>query len=52
MAAPNKSLPASAQDTERLQQARAASQEESAALDSARFTCLDASGVNLAMTRL
>lgn len=51
VAAPKKALHASERDTERVQQARAASQEAIAALDPERFKFLDASGVNLAMTR-
>jgi transposase len=51
MAAPKKSLHASAQDSERVQQARAAYRAEVATLDPQRFTCIDASGVNLALTR-
>jgi transposase len=50
--APKKSLHANARETDRVQQARAADQAEIAALDAARFTCIDESGVNLAMTRL
>jgi transposase len=46
-----KSLHASERDTERVQQARAAYQEDIAALDAARFKFIDESGVNLAMTR-
>ncbi len=52
MAAPKKSLHASERDSERVQQARALSRAEIAALDSQRCTCIDASGVTLAMTRL
>jgi hypothetical protein len=52
VAAKKKSLHASEQDTERVQQARASYQAEGAALDPQRFKCIDASGVNLAMTRL
>jgi transposase len=51
-AAPKKSLHADERETERVQQARAADQEEITALDSARFKCIDESGVNRAMTRL
>jgi transposase len=50
-AAQQKSLHADARETDRVQQARAASREAIAALNAARFKCLDASGVNLAMTR-
>ena len=52
VAAKKKSLHASEQDTERVQQARAGYQEEVAALDPQRFKCIDESGVTLAMTRL
>ena len=52
VAAKKKSLHASEQDTERVQQARAGYQEEVAALDPQRFKFIDESGVNLAMTRL
>ena len=52
VAAQKKSLHASEQDTERVQQARASYQEEVAALDPQRFTFIDESGVNLALTRL
>jgi transposase len=52
MAAQKKSLHASEQDTERVQQARAAYQEDIAALNPERFKFIDESGVNLAMTRL
>ena len=51
IAAQKKSLHASERDTERVQQARAAYQEEIAALDPQRFKFIDESGVNLAMTR-
>jgi transposase len=51
VAAQKKSLHASEQDTERVQQARAAYREETAALDPERFKFIDESGVNLAMTR-
>jgi transposase len=51
-AAQKQSLHASERDTERVQQARADDQEAVATLDPQRFTCIDASGVNLAMTRL
>jgi hypothetical protein len=51
IAAQQKSLHASARDPERVQQARAADHEESAALDPQRFKFMDESGVNLAMTR-
>jgi transposase len=51
-AAQKKSLHADERDTARVQQARAAYQEEIAALDSERFRFIDESGVNLAMTRL
>jgi transposase len=51
-AAKKTSLHASEQGTERVQQARANYQEEVAALDPQRFQFIDASGVNLAMTRL
>jgi transposase len=50
-AAEKKSLHASEQDTERVQQARAAYQAETASLDPRRFKFIDESGVNLAMTR-
>jgi hypothetical protein len=50
-AAQQKSLHADERETDRVRQARAAYQAEIAALDAARFTCLDESGVNLAMTR-
>ena len=52
VAAQKKSLHASEQDTERVQQARASYQEEVAALDPQRFKFIDESGVNLALTRL
>jgi hypothetical protein len=52
VAAQNKALHASERDTERVQQARTAYQEEIAALDPQRFRFIDESGVNLAMTRL
>jgi DDE superfamily endonuclease len=51
VAAQKKSLHASERDTERVRQARAACQEEIAALDPQRFKFIDESGVNLAMTR-
>jgi len=51
-AAPKESRHTDERDTARVQQARAAYQEELAALDAARFKCIDASGVTLAMTRL
>jgi DDE superfamily endonuclease len=51
-AASKTSLHASERDTARVQQARAADQEEVATLDPRRFTCIDESGVNLALTRL
>jgi transposase len=51
LASQKKSLHASEQDTERVQQARAAYQEEIAGLDPQRFRFIDESGVNLAMTR-
>jgi hypothetical protein len=51
-AAPKKSLPASAQDPERVQPARASYQEEVAGRDAQRVKFSDASGVNLALTRL
>jgi transposase len=51
-AAQKKSLHADERETDRVQQARAAYQEEITALDSARFKFIDESGVNLAMTRL
>ena len=51
IAAQKKSLHASERDTERVQQARAAYQEEIAALAPQRFKFIDESGVNLAMTR-
>jgi transposase len=51
-AAQKQSLHASERDTERVQQARADYQEAVATLDPQRFTCIDESGVNLAMTRL
>jgi hypothetical protein len=51
-AAPNKSLHAEERDTDRVQQARTASQAAIAALDATRCKCIDESGVNLAMTRL
>jgi transposase len=44
-------LHASEQGTERVQQARAAYQEEIAGLAPQRFRCIDESGVNFAMTR-
>jgi transposase len=50
-ASQKKSLHASEQDTERVQQARAAYREAIAALDYRRFKCIDEAGVNLAMTR-
>jgi hypothetical protein len=46
------SLHADERDPDRVQQARAASQDEIAALDAACFKCIDESGVTLAMTRL
>ena len=49
--APKKSLHASEQDTARVQQARASYREEVATRDPRRFTFIDASGVNLALTR-
>jgi transposase len=52
VAAQKKSLHASEQDTERVQQARASYREEVATLDAQRFKFIDESGVNLAMTRL
>ena len=52
LAAQKQALHASEPDTERVQQARASSQEEVAALAPQRFTCLEASGVHLAMPRL
>jgi transposase len=52
VAAQKKSLHASAQDTERVQQARASDQEEVAARDPQRLKFIDESGVNLALTRL
>jgi transposase len=51
-AAQQKSLHADERETDRVQQARTAYQAAIAALDATRFTCIDASGVNLAMTRL
>jgi transposase len=51
-AAQKQSLHAVERDTERVQQARTAYQQDIAALDAARFKCIDESGVNLAMTRL
>jgi transposase len=51
VAAQKKSLHASEQDTERVQQARAAYWEETVALDPERFKFIDESSVNLAMTR-
>jgi transposase len=50
-AAQKKSRQAAERETDRVQQARAADQEEIAALDAARFTCIAESGVNLALTR-
>jgi transposase len=52
VAAQKKSLHASEQDTERVQQARASYREEVAPLAPQRFKFIDESGVNLAMTRL
>jgi transposase len=52
VAAEKTSLHADARATARVQPARAASPHQSAVLDSARFKCIAASGVNLAMTRL
>lgn len=52
LAAQKKSLHASEQDTERVQQARASYREEVATLDPQRFKFIDESGVNLALTRL
>jgi transposase len=52
VAAQKKSLHASEQDTERVQQARAAYHEEVAALNPQRLKFIDESGVNLALTRL
>jgi transposase len=52
LTAEKKSLHADERETERVQQARAAYQEEISALDAARFKFIDESGVNLAMTRL
>jgi transposase len=51
-AAKKKSLHASERDTERVQQARPSYQAEIAPLAPHRFKFLDASGVNLALTRL
>jgi transposase len=51
IAAQKKSLHASEQDSERVQQARAAYREEVAPLDPKRFKFIDESGVNLALTR-
>jgi transposase len=51
-AAPKKSRHADERDTERVQHARAASQEESSARDSQRVKFIDDSGGNRAMTRL
>ena len=50
-AAEKQSLHAEARETDRVQQARAASQAEVTARDAARLKCIDASGVTLAMTR-
>jgi transposase len=52
VAAKKKALHARAQDTDRVQQARASYQEEVAALAPQRFKCIDEAGVNLAMPRL
>lgn len=52
MTAQKKSLQAAERDTPRIQQARAAYRQMIAALDIQRLTCVDESGVNLAMTRL
>ena len=46
------SRPASARDPPRVPQARAPSRPRITALDRQRVTCVDAAGVNLAMTRL
>jgi transposase len=51
-AASKTSLHASERDTARVQRARAADQQEVAPVDPRRFTCIDESGVNLALTRL
>ena len=47
----NKSLPAAERDTERVQTLRTAFRETVQNLDGHRLTCVDESGVNLAMTR-
>ena len=51
MAPQKKSLPATARDTPRVQQARAASRRLMATLDVRRLKCVDEAGVDLAMTR-
>jgi transposase len=51
LAAQKQSLHASERDTERVQQARAASRELIAPLACAHLKCIDESGVNLAITR-
>jgi transposase len=51
-APPNKSLHASERDTPRGQQARARYWQMIASRDARRLTCIDESGVNLAMPRL
>jgi transposase len=51
-APPKQARHASERDTLRVQEARAAYRQELAQLDPRRFKCIDASGGNLAMTRL
>jgi DDE superfamily endonuclease len=52
LAAQNKSLHASERDTARVQAALAVDRNRQASLDCRRLQCVDASGVNLAWTRL